>query len=257
MAEVSLRLWNSDLWRGVLSSTRCFFAVPEPWSALLSFTPAPRAGSIFVWTWCNLAPFQALWQPSQFSFSICPASPGFPSEALILLWQPNALYFIFSPGHAHRMEKSREIVHFLNRSCFQFSHSCYTFQKWDGSQDRWPSSDYFKPQSHKNKSKITQSSRGHMQSRATGFRESVTPDLWGHRVSQLWSFLVNKTPSVQLLCWCFRPNLAPCSAAALKKYSPWWLQGTYMNICYYYQNLYQEKLCSPVCQSANCNHSIV
>ena len=104
---------------------------------LYSFTPSPLAGNISAWTLCKLAPFQALWQASQSLFSISPASRRFPSEALILLWQPNALYFIFSPGHTHRMEKSWEIVHFLNRSCFQFSRSCYTFQKWDGSQDRW------------------------------------------------------------------------------------------------------------------------
>ena len=145
---------------------------------LYSLTPSPLAGSNSAWTLCKLAPFQALWQASQSLFSISPASPRFPSEALILLWQPNALYFIFSPGHTHRMEKSWEIVHFLNRSCFQFSRSCYTFQKWDGSQDRWLSSDYFKPQSHKNRFKITPSSGGQMQSRAAGFRESVTPDLW-------------------------------------------------------------------------------
>ena len=144
---------------------------------LYSFTPSPLAGNISAWTLCKLAPFQALWQASQSLFSISPASRRFPSEALILLWQPNALYFIFSPGHTHRMEKSWEIVHFLNRSCFQFSRSCYTFQKWDGSQDRWLSSDYFKPQSHKNRFKITLSSRGQMQSRAAGFRESMSPDL--------------------------------------------------------------------------------
>lgn len=83
--------------------------------------------------------------------------------------------FYFSLGPTQRLEKSRKIVHFLNRSCFEFSHSCCVFQKWEGSQDRWLSSDYFKPQSHKNRSKITPSSRGQMQNRAAGFRESLIP----------------------------------------------------------------------------------
>lgn len=233
VVQLSLGLGPSDPWFGALSATPCCSAIPELCSALFltPFPPAPPAVSISVWTLCNLAPFQALWQLSQSSFSIYPASPKFPSEALILLWQPNALYFIFSLGHTHRMEKSREIVHFLNRSCFQFSHSCYTFQKWDGSQDRWFSSDYFKPQSHKNRSKITPSSRGQMQSRPAGFRESVTPALWSHWVSQHWCYLVSKTSSVQLLRLLFRDWLGPVfSCCSQKKIFLWWLQNSNLNM---------------------------
>lgn len=83
---------------------------------------------------------------------------------------------LFSPqGTLLAWRKAERLFTSLTGACFQFSHSCDTFQKGDGSRDRWFRSDYFKPQSHKNGSKITQSSRGQMRSRAAGLGESLTP----------------------------------------------------------------------------------
>lgn len=137
MVELSLQLRNSDPTPCPFHHTLLLCCLRTMVCTVL-LTSAPLAGSILIWTSCNLAPFQALWQPSLFSFSICSASPGFPSEALILLWQPNALYFIFSPGHSHRWRKAERLFTFLTGAAFNSATAAIRFRsemdpKTDGS----------------------------------------------------------------------------------------------------------------------------